>query len=61
MRKCRICKETKPISDYYRSKNRTQSDCISCQKEKRAERRKPDDWITLFIGKPNWMKSYLYD
>lgn len=61
MRKCRICKETKPLTGYYSSKHRTQSDCISCQKKKKADRGNSDDWVTLFVGEPKWMRYYLYE
>lgn len=61
MRKCRICKKDKPITEYYQSKSRTQSDCISCQKEKKANQGNPDDWVTLFVGEPKWMRYYFYE
>jgi len=59
---CSKCKERKGIEDFYQTLNARQSYCIDCSKLIKKEKRKcPDDWITLFVGEPNWMRLYFYE
>lgn len=56
---CAKCKEVKPLDNFTRSKDRIQSYCITCNKERNKERSQiKDEWNTLFCGSGNWYKIY---
>lgn len=61
MKKCTTCKIQKPLSEFYKKADRIQSSCKDCNKTYKKNKPNPDDWITLFVGEPNWMRLYFYE